>query len=301
MDWFVNYWHSPSRSTSLNLAIARFWVCSLAALKVMAYPFAGVSAFPPELFPAHAQVFWPQTMQHGQWIGWEQTLVTCCLGACAIGVAPGITAFLSAFLLSHLTALVWPISFEKTWLLAIYFLLLYGLYRHDDHLVFWPKKSPDGSRFSREPEPAKTDGVQLNALKWFLVTIAVIYFFTGLHKLNEGGWKVEWASSLNMTRMLERRAYTRGEILSPLSQWLVSHPFLLGGLGWGTLTLELGLLVAVFTNRLLTPCLLGLAFMHLSIWDSMRVNYFTDFVAMYLVFIPWDTILTAVRRRSQAS
>jgi hypothetical protein len=49
----------------------------------------------------------------------------------------------------------------------------------------------------------------------------------------------------------------------------------------------------------MTPCILGLAAMHLGIWATMDLNYFTDFGWMYLVFVPWDRLLISAKRKGR--
>lgn len=295
MDWFVNYWHEPRRATGLNLAVARVFVCLLAAWKVTAYPFGGVAAYPAYLVESGAPGLWRLWPEYGRWIGWEQGFAVLCLGGCACGLAPGVTAVTAAALIAHLTAVAWPVCNEKTWLPLVYFLLIYGIFRHEDRYVAWPAPpagpAPDPERADTAPGRTAT----LDALKWFLVTVALLYFFAGLHKLRGGGWAVEWASPVNISRMLEDRALCRGTPLPPAASWLVRSPSMLGAVGFSTIALELGLLVAVVTNRLLTPCLLGLAAMHFGIHATMSVNYLTDMGAMYLVFVPWDTLIDAAR------
>jgi hypothetical protein len=297
MNPFVNYWHTPYRGSSLNLAVARVLVCVFAAWKVLAYPFAGIAAYPPFLIGG-AQELGAWLPHFASWVGWEQGVAVVCLVACAAGLAPGFTAYAAALLVSHLSAIVYPVSYEKTWLLIVYFLLLYGVYRHEDHFVFRrrPAFTPrDGLRHAG----ASDERTPMHALKWFLVTIATIYFLTGLHKLSAGGWHIEWTTPTNMSRMLERRTLIRGDPLPGMAQWLQQQPFLMGAAGWGALLLELGLLPAVVTNRFMTPCTLGLAAMHLGIWATMDLNYFTDFGWMYLVFVPWDRLLDSAKRKGR--
>lgn len=297
MDWFVNYWREPCRTSSVNLAVARVFVCLLAAWKVAAYPFSGVSTFPAYLLEVGAPGVWGLWPQYGRWIGWEQAIGVVCLIACACGVARRLTALTAAAIISHLTAVVWPVTAEKTWLPTVYFLILYAVFCHEEGHVSWPAAKvipttgPDGSATAPEGEIRPNQ-----CLKWFLVTIALIYFFAGVHKFRGGEWTTSWASPLNISRMLEERAFCRGNELPAAASWLQQSPALLGAIGASTIVLELGLLVAVLTDRLLTPCFLGLAAMHLGIWATMRVNYFTDFGAMYLVFLPWDTVLEGIVR-----
>ena len=300
MDGFVNYWHQPYRATSLNLAVARVFVCLLAAWKVFAYPFAGIAAYPTDLLQEGAPALWARWPVHGQWIEWEQCLAVISLIACAFGIAPRFAAVTAAAIIAHLTAVVWPVCLEKTWLPTVYFLLLYGVFRHEDRLAVWPAQRSDSEAIPRGSGSAQcTQGFPLY-FRWFLVTIALIYFCAGLHKLECGGWSIEWATPVNMSRMLEKRAFIRGNPLPPLAAWLQQSPALLSAIGAATIALELGLLVAVLTNRCLTLCFLGLATMHLGIWATMSLNYFTDLCAMYLVFLPWDTFLDSIRRSRAA-
>lgn len=295
MEWFVNYWHEPRRATSLNIALARIFVCLLAAWKVTAYPFSGVAAFPADLVNSGAPGLWSVWPAYGQWIGWEQAIAVICLLGCAFGLAPGFTAITAAAIISHLTAVVWPICNEKTWLPTVYFLLLYGLLRHEDHYVVWPRPRARSALDPGREGASPVRGATLDSLRWFLITLALVYFFAGLHKLRSGGWAIEWASPVNMSRMLEDRALCRGTPLPPAAAWLAHSPLMLSAVGSATIVLELGLLAAVLSNRLLTPCFLGLALMHLGIHATMSVNYFTDMGAMYLVFVPWDSLIEAAK------
>lgn len=292
MDWFVNYWHQPCRKTSLNLSVARISVCLLAAWKVTAYPFSGVAVYPLTLVQSGAPGLWTLWPDYGDWIAWEQAVAVACLVSCAIGLASGITAFVAAALISHLTAVAWPVCMEKTWLPMVYFLLIYAIFRHEDRSVLWPVPRPPLDVDQNLPEAAGDGrGSGLHSLRWFLVTLALVYFFAGLHKLEGGGWTLAWASPVNMSRLLEERALCRGNTPAQLVTWLQQSPLALGAMGLLTIVLELGLLAAVLMNRFLTPCFLGLAAMHLGIVATMNVNYFTDLCAMYLVFIPWDALL----------
>lgn len=296
MEGFVNYWHQPRRATSLNLGVARVFVCLLAAGKVFAYPFAGIAEYPTELVEAGAPGLWALWPGYGHWIAWEQCFAVVCLIACALGIAPGFTAVTAAAIISHLTAVVWPVCLEKTWLPTVYFLLLYAVFRHEDRLRIWTaQKIGDAAVSRRTGSDPSAQATGLHSLKWFLVTISLIYFFAGLHKLENGGWSIEWVSPVNMSRMIEKRAFMRGNPVPPLGAWLQQSPIMLGVVGSTSVALELGLLVSVLTNRLLTPCLLGLAAMHLGIWGAMSLNYFTDMGAMYLVFVPWDSLAEATR------
>lgn len=299
MDWFLNYRHKPYRETSFNLAVARVLVCVLAAWKVTAYPFAGLAAFPPQLLVENAigQRLWTL---YAPWIGWEQGLAAACLLACAVGLAPGLAAFVASVAMAHLSAAAWPVTSDKTWLPTVYFLLLYAIFRDEDRYVLWPfPKSRPEPRLARAGGTDASSRAPLHSLEWFLLMIAVIYFLTGIHKIEHGvpflecqhgPHFLEWPTPTNMARMMERGALGRGMPLPAATAWLLEHPFLLGAMGITTLLFELGLLAAVLANRFLTPCLLGLAAMHLGIWFTMRLNYLTDFGAMYLVFVPWDTL-----------
>lgn len=296
MEGFVNYWHQPCRANSLNLTVARVFICLWAAWKVFAFPFAGITDYPTDLLEADDTRMWSTWPEYGHWIEREQYIAVICLLLCAFGIATRLTSVAAAVIISHLTAVVWPVNLEKTWLPTVYFLLLYGVFQHEDRLVIWPTRKDTGAAAPRHAGSSLcVPGTGLHSLKWFLVTIALIYFFAGMHKLRGGGWSIEWVSPVNMSRMLEKRAFIRGNPLPPLATWIQQSPILLGIVGFASVALELGLIVSVMTNRFLTPCLIGLACMHLGIWGAMSLNYFTDMLAMYLVFVPWDSMSEAIR------
>jgi len=293
MDWFVNYWRSPNRDSGLNLAVARVIICFFAAWKMFAFPFSGVATIPifvldQKTLPIPAELLSLETL-----IAWEQGLAVVSLVACGLGIMPGLAAFVAAATMTHLTAIIWPLCYEKNFLLCIYFLLLYGLHRHDD-VCTW--HSPAARRAASNTDSPGDGGVSHAALGWFLLALAVVYAFAGFHKVDEGGWWVPWATPRNMAFMLERRAVCESHFMPPWADWALGAPLLLGGMAWATLLVELGLLAAVLAGWPLAPLLLGLAGMHLGIRATMNVNYFTDMVFMYLVFIPWDSLLAAGRR-----
>jgi hypothetical protein len=124
------------------------------------------------------------------------------------------------------------------------------------------------------------------------VFIVQVYFFSGYSKLVYSGWR--WASSTNIRNWLlyfsetdETRAF------HSLGMWIAARPFLCGAIGVGTLLLELGLCIVLFSKparRLLVPLI---AIFHLGILLSMNLTFLN--VPQLLVFADWSHVENWVR------
>ncbi len=293
---FINYVATPARDTPLNLAVARELVSLYAAWKVGTYPFSSLATFPDFLFAdsrwAPQNAFFAGCADGLPWIPLEQGLVVVCLLLVAIGWRLGVTSFLSALLLAHLSGLNYLISNEKTFLLTIYFLIGLGLYRHQDVLTLdrWKTgrtiRGGDLHAALHAPQPP---ACPMHALRFFLVVFGLIYFFTGWAKFLGGHGSLQWAAAENIRLVIHKNA------LYHIHQWpaaaaaLLPHDLPFAVAGGLTLLLELGFILAILLRRPITPFVAGLFVMHSGILATMHLNYLTDMAVFYAVFLPWDT------------
>lgn len=302
MTIFINYFARATRASSLNLAVARVIICLYGAWKVATYPFVDLAGWPAFIFQAHRLArFTPGGMQ-AWWIIGEQILIVACLLLVAIGWRRAWAIPIGACLLAHLAVLNYPIVNEKTFLPIVYFLIFYGLFRQTDSFT-WDRYRESSQRGAAElqaslqnPRPAA--GVELNSLKWFLVTLGLIYFFTGWCKIRIGQLDqfAAWAVPENMRLILEHNALYHIHHVPPLMEWLRTHPWALWPMGLGTLVLELGFVVAILARRRITLFMFALAAMHLGILLTMGLNYLSDMAILYLAFVPWDSVVARLSR-----
>lgn len=302
MKVFINYFAQSARATSLNLAAARVIICLYGAWKVATYPFADLAGWPAFIFQSHRIArFMTGGIQTG-WIVSEQIIIVACLLLVAVGWRRAWAIPVGVCLLAHLSMLNYAVINEKTFLPIVYFLIFYGLFRQTDSFT-WDRYRESSQRGAAElqaslqnPRPAA--GVELNSLKWFLVTLGLIYFFTGWCKIRIGQLDqfAIWAAPENMRLILEHNALYHIHHVPPLMEWLRTHHWALWPMGLGTLVLELGFLIAILTGRRITLFMFALAAMHLGILLTMGLNYLSDMAILYLAFVSWDSLAARLSR-----
>ena len=301
MSMFINYFRSARRATCLNLAVARIIICFYCIWKVSTFPFGELVGFPGAFFEGNSHaILGMWRFAHPSILIAEQVVAVVCLIFVMVGFRTGLCSFVAALLITHLAGLSFAVTADKTFLLPAYFLIFYGIYRTQDLLTVDHFRSmgsaPQGQLNqmlqSAQPAPAAT----LSALKWLLLCLAAIYFFTGFGKFKIAGWYFDWATAENIRLSLLHNAINRGISLPPLGGMLLEHPWILPVMGAGTLLLELGFLVVVLCGGPITPFILGLAGMHFSILLTMQVNYLTDMLFIYAAFLAWDSLAGRLQR-----
>jgi predicted DCC family thiol-disulfide oxidoreductase YuxK len=292
---FINYFKSAARPTCLNLALARVILCLYCVWKVSTFPFAEVAAFPDGFLESNSHaLLGVLRFQHPGWLLAEQIVSVFCLLCCAIGLWTGVAAFTAGLLVAHLAGLSFAFNADKTFLLPVYFFIFYGIYRTQDSLTFDRFRSLRSK--SQEDLNAllqstgRSPMAVLSALKWLLLALAGIYFFTGYGKIKIAGWGFDWAAADNIRLSLLHNPIARGIELPPVGALLLEQPWILSLMGPFTLFLELGFVVAVLAGRTITPFIVGLAGLHLGILLAMRVNYLTDMLFVYAAFFAWDSL-----------
>jgi len=301
VNFFVNYFCSDERTSCLNLSVARWILCLYGVWKIASYPFYSVACFPEDFFSNNPYNYlsWFR-WSSPEWVFAEQALAVLLLGFCALGLFRAFSTFGAALILTHLEGLSFAIENEKTSTNLAFFLIFYGIFRSADTITL------DAFRANRRVQPdnlrallvkeQKKEPIRLEALKWFLVTLAVIYFFTGFGKWQVAGWNLTWGAPENIRLAILNNAVGRTLPIAPLGEFLAGQPWLLAIAGYGTLFLELGFLIAVLLKLPVTPFFLGLAGMHTVIWLAMDVNYFTDMVFLYMAFVAWDSLAARLQR-----
>ena len=301
MSPFVNYFRSPDRATCLNLTVARLLVCGIAVRKITSFPYAALALFPDDVFADNPYGFlsWLRP-PNASWIQVEQAIAVALLLMCAVGLSRRFASFSAALLLTHMEGLSLAVSADKTSSLLAYFLIFYGLFCAVDRISLDAlleerrRSASDVGATLMKEDHSRT--VTLEALKWFLVALAGIYFLTGFGKWRSSGWGMAWASAENIRLSLLHNTVWRTIPLSPLAEFLCDHPLLLALAGHGTMLLELGFLVTVLAGLPITPFVVGLISMHLIILFAMDVDYFRDMAILHFTFFAWDSLAARLQR-----
>jgi len=298
---FINYFRSDSRSTCLNLAIARFVLCLYGAWKIASASFCDTVLFPADFLSwKAATVLDSFRWSFPQWMAVEQVLTVLLLLLCAVGAARAVSSFGAALLTTHMAGLAYAFENEKSVLNLAFFLIFYGIFRKADTIaldsLFSDRRSSLATLNDSLKSRADSQPVRLEALKWFLLALALVYFFTGFSKWQAGDWTLAWGSWENIRLAILNNGVGRTLAVSPLGEFLIGQPVLLSIAGYGTLFLELGFLPAVLAGLSITPFLVSLAGMHAVILLAMDVNYLTDMVFFYAAFFAWDSLAGRLQR-----
>lgn len=296
---FVNYVANGERPTPLNLAVARVLLSGYLIWKTLSYDWVAVGVWPLAAYRAEFSGEWPLavvepfTLPGGTVtiLPLEATIAAAVLVGVAVGYRLRITTYLASILLTHLGLVrlgLNPSGGTEAYFIAVYFLLLFGLFGDQDELALDAVRRTGDATLGELTEGPGTDEdrvYRMDALKWGLVTLAVLYFWAGWAKIVHGPL-LEWTTAENLARyILFDDPMGRNPL--PLRDFLLEHETLLWASTWGTILLECGLLVSVLLGVTVTPALGGLVGMHTVIVLGMG-PFFFDEIVFILLFVSWD-------------
>jgi predicted DCC family thiol-disulfide oxidoreductase YuxK len=286
---FVNYFGDPTRETPVNGGVARLLLAGYLVWKtvwfdwhdVLAAPYVGVEEY-AFLVPDSPTI-----------LVVEKWLLVAALVCFAVGYRLRLASFLSATLLGHLAGVrfVYNTSGGVTAMfIAVYFLVFFGIYSHRQELSLDAVR-----RFGLEAhddlvtrlKSSVRGTYRMDALRWSLVTLAVVYFGGGYTKLFPG-LKLHWAAPDNLSRIILIQ-HTLYDPPTEFGMWLLEFPRLVGASAALTLVLEAGFLLVVLLGVGITPFVLGLYGMHAVILASMGI-FFGDALVFLALFFSWDAL-----------
>lgn len=288
---FINYYLNPNRSSPVNLAVARILVGSWVLWKMWSSYWRSVSMWPA--FATKSTIpFLTPFQQNFELLAFEVVVTSLCLLGVIIGYRLAITGFLSAVTIGHLSAVHYMVTNSSTTFLpAIYLILLFAIYRSEDVISLdsirktksWSLQELNSCLQSTQ----RTTTYKLSALKWALIVVSLIYFFTGYAKISQG---FGWISGENIARAIVWESTARVNGFTPTTEFLFKHPTLLEIVAIGTVVLEIGLLAAVLFGFSLTLFAVGLLSMHTGIALTMQIFFFDQYI-LFAAFLPWDKLL----------
>lgn len=275
------FWFAPG--SPRNLAAARIIFGSTSLWVLVSRNFPGISALPAEFWSSvPASVRWRFLDFGGH--PFRELLLERIAGAalvCAIiGVLPRLSCFSAGILLYHLAPLesiIWTNSpYARGLTISVLALLTLSFSPCEGCYTLVP--------FHR-PKPADPHGDYTWPIRLIQVFIVQIYLFSGYSKVFYAGWK--WASASNLRNwLLYFNEAPQTLVFNSLGLWIAARPRLCGIIGAGTLALELGFALVLFSKvarRLLVPLV---AIFHLGILLSMNLVFLN--VPQLLVFADWD-------------
>lgn len=284
---FVNYHAYPTRWTPLNLAVARVILGSYLIWKTMWYDWRVIAATPFRVEEGYLWAIPPASV-----LVVEKYLLIVTLLLFVVGYRLRLTAFLSSLLVAHLATVRFSLylgGMTTALFIAAYALLFFGLYARQDKL------SVDSLRRATTQSPVELRdhltrplamAFRADPLRLLLLALGVIYFGSGVDKLRAGG--LAWFDSVHLTRVLVTRTAFYGYDLG-LGKLLVDVPAIAILSSWGTLAVELGILIAVLIGAPVTiPMFVLLGFMIL-IPVTMGI-LFADVLFFIAMLFAWDRL-----------
>jgi hypothetical protein len=287
------YWFEPERPSNLGLCRALFYgLLLLLYLFDDVSPWGGVSNafwFPITLFKfgripvlGEGPLFALDTV-------WKLSLL-----ACALGFATRPASLLAfAFGLYRLGL---PHNFGKVHHFDAMIVLVLGV------MVFarlgdaWSLDRLIAGRRGRELKPVAASGEYRWPVRAVWVIMALTFFAAGFSKLRHGG--IDWVTSENMSIVLNQHAYlgsSHDPLLVDLSLFLSRHPLVCSLIALGTVVIEAGYPLALFSRRarwFFAPAMCGAL---IGIRVLMGPS-FPQFILCHLFWIPWDRVLAKVLR-----
>lgn len=141
-------------------------------------------------------------------------------------------------------------------------------------------------------QSVEPSGEYLWPIQMIRIVLVLIFFLAGLSKVFGSG--LDWVTSEHFSTILVRTQLTR-EVALPIGSWIASMPSIAMFMAAGALVCELSAPLALFNTwfrRLIIP---SLFLMQVGIRLVMGDD-FTQFMALYLFWIPWLSMWEFARR-----
>lgn len=264
---FVNYFDDATRSTPLNVAVARIVLSVYVLWRSTAIDVRAILEWPVAVYPFTTYLYPPAGFEWVLIV--EKWLLVLFATSLLLGYRTRLHSFLVGLLFAHLTGAIMMFNRSgETQQLAIasLLILLFGLYAEQDEI------SVDGFRRTRNCslhelnetlEGSVRNSFRMDGLKYMLLTLGILYAGSAWAKIDVVGL-VTWTDPDSLARHIRYyRDLFQGA--PPLADLLIDSPELLAVSTWGTLALEFGLLATILAGITITPVILSLLGMHTGI------------------------------------
>lgn len=293
LDRWWNFWFAPADAA--DLGVARLLFFGLLALFYLPYDFSGWGDVshaylqPLWLFERlHLPVLSPNMLQALQ-IVWK-----IALAAAAVGLLTRLSMAIVAVVGSYLLGL--GHNFGQTYHFDALLVLAFWILAFSHAGDAW---SIDAWR-RRADHPAAAEPAADSEYRWpiqlILVAQALVFFAAGVAKLWTSG--SEWFLSDHLALLLQRVQYNISDA-DPLLSWgsyISTHGWLYHGMAIGTVIVETGYPIALFSRRLRVPMVLAGIGLVVGIRALMGPT-FEHFLFINLFWVPWHRVVAAASAR----
>lgn len=288
---FVNYFKESTRSSPINLAVARVLLGVIAIWRLLTIAdWSLLSDWPVYLNTHH--MFLLLSERYMTYLPVEKWITVLFLLLFVVGYRIGVTSFVSAFLMAHMYGILYMINdlHESTFASPfIVLILVFGLFRNEDKL------SIDGFRRNgkyelREVLTRSGETYEMNALKWCLILFSIFWFLTGFSKIIHGPIS-DWVLNFNLLfkhyQLGQVPAYADFRILA--GNLLVEYYWISVIAGMAAILLEVSILLFVLSGLPITPVLVA-TMGFVSIIGFTMNPFFFEMISLPFLFFKWDTL-----------
>lgn len=285
---FINYFADTERSHPFNLAVARVLMGFYIAWRAASIDVIALTEWPITINEQFLYLYPPSGFEPVLVL--EKWLLVFFALSFIVGYRIRLSAFMSSLLLAHFAGLVMVYNWSgraQSMAIAALLVVLLGLYADRDYLsIDAVRRTKDRSlgELNQTLKGPLEERYRLEALKWCLVTVGVIYFGSGITKVHTGPL-LAWTQPENLARWIVTHFdYYQHEFF--WGQVLVENQFLLALSTWATIVAEMGLLIAILAGVTVTPILVVLLGMHTIVLLTMGIFFFDSFffIALFLAF-----------------
>ena len=290
-------------TTPTQFGVIRTIVCGIALMSLLLEDPASTALLPRSMINLHQFGFMELL---GILPGWDRLLASA---AALTALKSGTAVLLACGMLGLGTRVVLPLALFGYFLVGG-ILRIYTHYFHTGVLAIYLigvlSLAPSGDGFSidrliriargRRVPPAERPSLRYGWARYGCwAVIALTYFAAGTSKIRDGGWF--WWQGTNILGKLLKTTLGHASGSEQIGLIVQGAPdAFFAALGLGTLTLEIGMILVLFSRRArsLFPPLIAL--MHVGMFVLIGVR-FLDLIVVQLVFVDWTKWSNRLRER----
>ncbi|KDE57950.1 hypothetical protein EL22_08450 [Halostagnicola sp. A56] len=288
MSAFINYFADDSRSSPINLAVARVVLGAYLLWRVVFLDWGFYQEWPRALNTGidflHRDVLLA-LLPYQQWL--VAGLLVCFIAGYKIKWSGGLASLILLEMLSVKSTIYLSGTVESLFVCS-YFVLFFAFFHDDDAMsvdaVIRTKESSleQLNRFLKE---GSDRSYRMRPFKWMLVVVGLMYLGAAWGKLLNGSFDI-YLSGADLQRDILYNQVATG-MSRPIGEFVVQHE-LLAWLGFvGTALVQSLFIVAVVLGVTVTPFVLGLIGFHVAVMLTLGL-YFIDMVVVLSLFGAWD-------------
>jgi predicted DCC family thiol-disulfide oxidoreductase YuxK/uncharacterized membrane protein YphA (DoxX/SURF4 family) len=296
---FINYFDNHLRSSPINLGVARILLGIVAIWRTLTIvDWSVIQDWP--VYAKEYHMFLVPSERMLAYLPLEKWITVFFLFLFLIGYRTKLVAFLSAFLIGHMSGILYMVNYshESTFFSPIIVLIIiFGLFSHEDTLSVDAMRR--SGRYSLEElndrlVENKPTEYEMNALKWSLVAFGVFWFLTGMSKVLYGPL-FEWITNFNLLFKHYQISQVPDDsgIRILLGDLLIESYWISVIAALGAIVLEVSVLVFVLLGFPVSIVILA-TMGFISIIAITMNPFFFELIVLPFAFLSWDNIYSKV-------